>query len=38
MGDGGKWFCGLERIAPKRQCVIYSFGGIICNQVINNDS
>jgi len=26
MGDGGKWVCGLERIAPKKQCVIYSFG------------
>lgn len=26
MGDGGKWVCGLERIAPKRQCRIYSFG------------
>ncbi|KAG1901981.1 methyltransferase domain-containing protein [Suillus fuscotomentosus] len=26
MGDGGKWVCGLERIAPKRECNIYSFG------------
>ncbi|KAG2365432.1 methyltransferase domain-containing protein [Suillus spraguei] len=26
MGDGGKWVCGLERIAPKPQCNIYSFG------------
>ncbi|KAH7916618.1 methyltransferase domain-containing protein [Hygrophoropsis aurantiaca] len=26
MGDGGKWFCGLERIAPKKSCVMYSFG------------
>ena len=26
MGDGGKWICGLERIAPKKKCVMYSFG------------
>ncbi|KAG0707049.1 methyltransferase domain-containing protein [Suillus ampliporus] len=26
MGDGGKWVCGLERIAPKKRCRIYSFG------------
>ncbi|KAG9316855.1 hypothetical protein JVU11DRAFT_2927 [Chiua virens] len=26
MGDGGKWVCGLERIVPKKQCVMYSFG------------
>lgn len=32
MGDGGKWFCGLERIAPKKKCVIYSFGEIIRNR------
>ncbi|KAF8119624.1 hypothetical protein EV363DRAFT_293923, partial [Boletus edulis] len=21
-GDGGKWVCGLERIIPKKKCVI----------------
>ncbi|KAG8214141.1 hypothetical protein J3R82DRAFT_10907 [Butyriboletus roseoflavus] len=26
MGDGGKWVCGLERITPKKKCVMYSFG------------
>jgi hypothetical protein len=26
MGDGGKWFCGAERIASKKKCVMYSFG------------
>lgn len=26
MGDGGKWVCGLERIAHKKKCVMYSFG------------
>ncbi|KAF9241795.1 methyltransferase domain-containing protein [Melanogaster broomeanus] len=26
MGDGGKWFCGVERIARKKNCVMYSFG------------
>ncbi|EMD33741.1 hypothetical protein CERSUDRAFT_67883 [Gelatoporia subvermispora B] len=26
MGDGGKWVCGLERIARQKECVIYSFG------------
>ena len=26
LGDGGKWVCGLERVAKQRQCVIYSFG------------
>jgi len=26
MGDGGKWVCGLERIVPKKKCVMYSFG------------
>lgn len=34
MGDGGKWVCGLERIAPKKQCVIYSFGEIVCNEAM----
>jgi len=31
LGDGGKWVCGLERIAQQDSCVIYSFG-------INNES
>jgi len=31
MGDGGKWVCGLDRIAKQDKCVIYSFG-------INDDS
>ncbi|KAH9921614.1 methyltransferase domain-containing protein [Fomitopsis serialis] len=26
LGDGGKWVCGLSRIAEKQDCVIYSFG------------
>ncbi|TFK54561.1 hypothetical protein OE88DRAFT_1624747 [Heliocybe sulcata] len=26
LGDGGKWVCGLERVAKKSKCVIYSFG------------
>jgi len=26
MGDGGKWLCGLERVAKQDKCVIYSFG------------
>ncbi|EGO25988.1 hypothetical protein SERLADRAFT_388764 [Serpula lacrymans var. lacrymans S7.9] len=26
MGDGGKWTCGLERVIPKKNCVMYSFG------------
>ncbi|KAF7979963.1 hypothetical protein HWV62_27135 [Athelia sp. TMB] len=26
LGDGGKWTCGLSRIAEKTDCVIYSFG------------
>jgi len=27
LGDGGKWFCGLDRIAKQRKpCTIYSFG------------
>ncbi|PCH35841.1 hypothetical protein WOLCODRAFT_107891 [Wolfiporia cocos MD-104 SS10] len=31
LGDGGKWVCGLERIAAQPSCVIYSFG-------VNNES
>lgn len=31
MGDGGKWVCGLERVAQQDSCVVYSFG-------INNES
>lgn len=27
MDDGGKWFCGIDRLAKQRTpCVIYSFG------------
>jgi len=26
LGDGGKWICGLSRLADKKDCVIYSFG------------
>ncbi|KAH9949115.1 methyltransferase domain-containing protein [Amylocystis lapponica] len=26
MGDGGKWMCGLDRIARQSECVVYSFG------------
>jgi hypothetical protein len=26
LGDGGKWVCGLERVAKQGKCVIYSFG------------
>jgi hypothetical protein len=26
LGDGGKWTCGLSRIASKPNCIIYSFG------------
>ena len=26
LGDGGKWVCGLDRVARQKQCVIYSFG------------
>ncbi|KAF7979842.1 hypothetical protein HWV62_40585 [Athelia sp. TMB] len=25
-GDGGKWVCGMERVAEKKDCVIYSVG------------
>ncbi|KAH9972478.1 methyltransferase domain-containing protein [Lactifluus volemus] len=25
-GDGGKWVCGVERVAKQEKCVIYSFG------------
>lgn len=24
--DGGKWVCGMSRIAKKPDCVVYSFG------------
>jgi hypothetical protein len=37
MGDGGKWVCGLERIAPKSQCRIYSFGAMICRLSDHDD-
>jgi Methyltransferase domain len=26
LGDGGKWVCGVDRIAKQDKCVIYSFG------------
>jgi hypothetical protein len=26
LGDGGKWVCGMSRLAEKPDCVIYSFG------------
>lgn len=26
LGDGGKWVCGLEKVAEQRKCVIYSVG------------
>ncbi|KAH9025474.1 hypothetical protein EDB84DRAFT_1440387 [Lactarius hengduanensis] len=26
LGDGGKWVCGMERIAKQEECVIYLFG------------
>jgi hypothetical protein len=26
LGDGGKWVCGVERIATQEKCVVYSFG------------
>jgi len=26
LGDGGKWVCGLSRIAKKPDCIVYSFG------------
>jgi len=26
LGDGGKWVCGLNRVAKQDKCVIYSFG------------
>jgi len=26
LGDGGKWVCGLSKLAVKSDCTIYSFG------------
>jgi hypothetical protein len=26
VGDGGKWACGVARVAKQEKCVIYSFG------------
>lgn len=26
LGDGGKWVCGLSRLADKPDCVVYAFG------------
>ncbi|KZT04288.1 uncharacterized protein LAESUDRAFT_303245 [Laetiporus sulphureus 93-53] len=31
LGDGGKWLCGLARLAAQPSCVVYSFG-------VNNES
>lgn len=37
LGDGGKWVCGLSRVAEKPDCIVYSFGeflprlGSMCN-------
>ncbi|KAH8996504.1 hypothetical protein EDB86DRAFT_3077104 [Lactarius hatsudake] len=25
IGDGGKWVCGMERVAGQEECVVYSF-------------
>ena len=30
LGDGGKWTCGMDRIAKQDKCVIYSFGPPFC--------
>ena len=27
FGDGTKWVCGLRKLAARRSCVVYSFGG-----------
>jgi Methyltransferase domain len=29
LGDGGKWVCGVERVAKQEKCVIYSFGAYL---------
>ncbi|KAH9961553.1 methyltransferase domain-containing protein [Russula dissimulans] len=26
LGDGGKWVCGMDRVAKQDKCVVYSFG------------
>jgi hypothetical protein len=26
LGDGGKWICGLSRLAEKPDCIVYAFG------------
>ena len=33
LGDGGKWVCGLSRVAKKPDCVVYSFGEYVLNFV-----
>lgn len=38
LGDGGKWVCGLERISPKKDCVIYSVGERICLKFVSASS
>ena len=35
FGDGTKWVCGLQELALKRRCVIYSFGGAANTQFEN---
>jgi hypothetical protein len=29
LGDGGKWVCGMDRVAKQDKCVIYSFGTLL---------
>lgn len=36
MGDGGKWVCGLERVVPKKDCVMYSFGATFFSLYIDS--
>ena len=30
LGDGGKWVCGLDRVAKQKHCVIYSSTPSVC--------
>jgi Methyltransferase domain len=38
LGDGGKWVCGLSRVAQKPDCIVYSFGKysklVVCNYLL----